>query len=58
MKGRVSIDLRPEVVDHKSRIGDWELDTITGKNSKGYIVTLVERKSKLTLIRRVADKHF
>ena len=56
MKGRVSIDFRPATVDEKSRIGDWELDTITGKNSKGYIVTLVERKSKYTLIKRVADK--
>lgn len=56
MKGRVSIDLRPAVVDAKSRIGDWEIDTITGKNSKGYMITAVERKSKLTLIKRVPDK--
>lgn len=56
MKGRVSIDLRPAVVDAKSRIGDWEIDTITGKNSKGYMITVVERKSKLTLIKRVPDK--
>jgi IS30 family transposase len=26
------IDERPKVVDEKSRIGDWELDTIIGKN--------------------------
>lgn len=56
MKGRVSIDLRPAVVDAKSRIGDWEIDTITGKHSKGYMITAVERKSKLTLIKRVPDK--
>ncbi len=56
MKGRVSIDLRPSVVDAKSRIGDWELDTITGKNSKGLMITVVERKSKLTLIKRAPDK--
>ena len=56
MKGRVSIDLRPAVVDAKSRIGDWEIDTITGKSSKGYMITAVERKSKLTLIKRVPDK--
>ncbi len=56
MKGRVSIDLRPAVVDAKSRIGDWELDTITGKNSKGLMITVVERKSKLTLIKRAPDK--
>lgn len=56
MKGQVSIDLRPAVVDAKSRIGDWEIDTMTGKNSKGHLITVVERKSKLTLIKRVPDK--
>ena len=54
--GQISIDLRPAVVDAKMRLGDWELDTITGKNSMGYLVTVVERKSKLTLIKRVADR--
>jgi IS30 family transposase len=56
MKDRVSIDLRPGIVDTRSRIGDWEVDTVTGKNSKGYLITAVERKSKLTLIKRVTDK--
>jgi IS30 family transposase len=56
IKGKVSIDLRPAVVDAKSRIGDWEIDTITGRNSKGYLITAVERRSKLTLVKRVADK--
>ena len=55
MKGQVSIDLRPAVVEAKSRIGDWEMDTITGKNSTGYLLTVVERKSKLTLIKRVLN---
>ena len=54
--GQISIDSRPAVVDAKIRLGDWELDTITGKNSMGYLVTVVERKSKLTLIRRVPDR--
>lgn len=56
MKDRVSIELRPAIVNTKARIGDWELDTITGKNSKGYLITAVERKSKLTLVKRVPDK--
>ena len=56
IKGQVSIDLRPAVVDAKSRIGDWEIYTVTGKNSKGYLITVVERKSKFTLIKRVPDK--
>lgn len=54
--GQMSIDLRPAVVDAKVRLGDWELDTITGKNSMGYLVTLVERKSKLTLVKRVPNR--
>ena len=29
---RVSIDQRPPIVESKSRIGDWEVDTIIGKD--------------------------
>jgi IS30 family transposase len=54
--GQVSIDLRPAIVNAKTRIGDWEIDTLTGKNSKGYLVTAVERKSKFTLVKRVPDR--
>lgn len=54
--GQVSIDLRPAIVDAKARIGDWEIDTVTGKNSKGYLVTAVERKSKFILVERVPDR--
>jgi len=53
---RVSIDERPSIVNTRSRLGDWELDTIIGKAHKQAIVTLTERKSKLTLIRKVKRK--
>ena len=56
IKGRVSIDERPAIVDTKKRVGDWEIDTITGKNHKGALLTIVERKSKFTLIRKVPNK--
>lgn len=46
---RVSITERPEVANQRQRIGDWEADTIIGKNHRGAIVTLDERKSKLRL---------
>jgi transposase, IS30 family len=46
---RVCIEQRPAVVDDKSRMGDWEGDTVIGKNHKGVLVTLVERKSRYTL---------
>jgi len=43
---RTSIDERPQVVEDRSRLGDWEADTIVGKGKKGAIVTLVDRKSR------------
>ena len=46
---RVDIDERPEAVNNREHIGDWEGDTIIGKGHKGAIVTLDERKSKLRL---------
>ena len=46
---RVDIDERPEAANKRERVGDWEADTIIGKNHKGAIVTLDERKSKLRL---------
>ncbi|WP_351060358.1 IS30 family transposase, partial [Psychrobacter sp. TB20-MNA-CIBAN-0197] len=42
---RISIHERPHVVKERSRIGDWEADTIIGQNHKQAIVTVVERKT-------------
>jgi len=53
---RISIDKRPAVVDLRSRIGDWELDTIIGKGHQQAIVSLTERKSRYTLIQKVKRK--
>ena len=50
---RTSIDVRPSIVAERSRIGDWELDTIIGKGHKQAIVSLTERKSRLALIAKV-----
>lgn len=56
IKNRVSIDDRPQVVDNKSRIGDWEIDTVIGKGHSGALVTIVERVTKLTVSSRVNSK--
>ena len=53
---RVSIDDRPAIVEKRSRLGDWELDTIIGKNHQQAIVSLTERKSQFTLIHKVEQK--
>jgi IS30 family transposase len=53
---RVSIEERPAIVETRSRIGDWELDTIIGKGHKQALVSLTERKSRLTLLSKVKQK--
>jgi IS30 family transposase len=53
---RTSIDKRPQIVASKSRFGDWEVDTIVGARHKGGILSAVERKSKLTRLRKLATK--
>jgi IS30 family transposase len=45
--GRIGIEERPEIVDSKGRVGDWEGDTIIGKDHRGAIVSMVEPKTKL-----------
>jgi len=57
IKNRVGIDERPVIVEQKSRIGDWEGDTVIGKNHRGALVTLAERKSRYILAAQVPDKH-
>lgn len=57
IKNRVSIDERPEIVDQKTRVGDWEGDTVIGKNHKGGLVTLAERKSRYVLAGHIRSKH-
>ena len=57
IKNRVSIEERPAIVDKKERLGDWEGDTIIGKQQQKAIVTLVDRASKKVLIGKVATKH-
>jgi transposase, IS30 family len=57
IRNRISIDDRPAIVTEKTRIGDWEIDTVIGKNHQGALVTIVDRVSKFTLIKIVASKH-
>lgn len=53
---RRSIDERPEIVQERSRIGDWEVDTIIGKGHQQAIVTLTERKSRFALLGKVPKR--
>lgn len=52
------IDTRPGIVNARSRVGDWEGDTIVGKERRERILTHVDRKSGFLSARRTqADSH-
>jgi len=53
---RRDIDERPAIVEQKSRIGDWEADTIIGKNHQGALLSLVDRASKVTILEKLSAK--
>jgi len=56
IKNKVDIDERPKIVDRRSRIGDWEGDTVIGKGRESALLTMVERKTLYTVIVRLTGK--
>jgi len=59
LAGKKMIGQRPAVVEQRSRLGDWELDTVHGSGT-ACVVTAVERKSGLLRVgklpRATADR--
>lgn len=51
-----SIERRPKIVERKTRIGDWEGDTVESRDHRPGVNTLLERKTGLFLITKVRDK--
>lgn len=54
-KGTI-IDERPDIVDKKERLGDWESDSVESKDYKPGINTLVERQTGLVFISKLFNK--
>lgn len=52
----ISIDERPSIVALRSRIGDWEGDTVESCDHAPGVNTLLERKSGIFLVTKVKDK--
>ena len=50
---RVCITDRPKIVDKKTRIGDWECDTVVGLDRKSVLITLVDRSTLFICCARV-----
>jgi IS30 family transposase len=51
-----SIDDRPKEVDLREEFGNWEGDGIVGKDQKGFLISLVERKLGIGLLFNVRDR--
>lgn len=57
LKNRLFIEQRPAVIDQKGRYSDWEGDFIvSGKNGKGALLVLRERKSQYVVIRKIMSR--
>ena len=56
LAGKRPISERPAEVEARKSVGHWEIDTVMGTGSKDCIVSMVERKSGLLLIGKLADR--
>jgi IS30 family transposase len=56
LAGKRLISERPAEVETRERVGHWEADTVAGAGTKDCVVTLVERKTGLVLIGKLADR--
>ena len=48
---------RPEIIEQRMRLGDFEGDTVLGPPGTGGLATLVDRKSRFTIVLKVQSKH-
>jgi len=53
---QVTIDLRPKHIELREEVGHWEGDLVIGKGQKSAIGTIVERKSRYTLIIKLKSR--
>lgn len=53
---RVSIDKRPAIVAKRARLGDCEGDLIIGYQQSGCVLSVVDRKSRATMLRHLTSK--
>lgn len=54
---RTGIEDRPEIVATKTRVGDFEGDTIIGAGHQGVLYTMVDKATKFVLIEQMKGKY-
>lgn len=54
LDGRKFIDVRPQIIDRRGRVGDCEADFIvSGRSGKGHLLTVADRKFRTSFIEKI-----
>ena len=56
LRGKRSLEERPMAAINRSRTGHYEIDLMHGKKNKDCILTLVDRKSRFLIIKKLKNK--
>jgi transposase, IS30 family len=56
LAGKRTISERPPEVEARREVGHWEADTVAGSGARDCVITLVERKTGLVLVGKLADR--
>jgi IS30 family transposase len=56
IENRKFIDVRPEIANSREEQGHWERDLVLGKQGSGGLLTIVDRKTRFTLIEKVESR--
>jgi len=56
LRGKRELLKRPTGANNRSRKGHFEIDLVHGRGSKDCILTLVDRKTRLTIIKKLPNK--
>jgi IS30 family transposase len=56
IQDRVSIEERPEIVNERSRLGDYEMDLVVGPKNRGAILTIIDRASRHCILEKLENK--
>ena len=56
IKNRTTIDQRPDTINNRERLGDFEIDLIVGPKNKGAILTVIDRLSRHCMIEKLSRK--
>jgi len=57
IKNQINISKRPEIVNSRERVGDFEVDLVIGANHKGALLTINDLTTGYTKVRKLATKN-